>query len=148
VAAHFIQEHYTFTDGQETYSYYGWANILFLNIGYHNEHHDFPNVPWHLLPAIKLCAKESYDPLAYHGSWRSVLWTFITDKNLGPQSRVVRTPEDQKKTRKEFASSVRSAKPIETDRTSSNSNSVKPIASIESKSELHNSHIVRPVGVF
>ncbi|KAI9137787.1 fatty acid desaturase-domain-containing protein [Paraphysoderma sedebokerense] len=43
-AAHFIQEHYTFVDGQETYSYYGSLNVPFMNIGYHNEHHDFTKV--------------------------------------------------------------------------------------------------------
>lgn len=43
-AAHFIQEHYTFDDGQETYSYYGILNKFFMNIGYHNEHHDFTKV--------------------------------------------------------------------------------------------------------
>lgn len=43
-AAHFIQEHYTFDDGQETYSYYGILNVPFMNIGYHNEHHDFQKV--------------------------------------------------------------------------------------------------------
>jgi sphingolipid delta-4 desaturase len=43
-AAHFIQEHYTFEDGQETYSYYGILNGPFMNIGYHNEHHDFQKV--------------------------------------------------------------------------------------------------------
>lgn len=43
-AAHFIQEHYTYTSEQETYSYYGSLNWIFLNIGYHNEHHDFPKV--------------------------------------------------------------------------------------------------------
>lgn len=43
-AAHFIQEHYTWESGQETYSYYGDLNWLFLNIGYHNEHHDFTQV--------------------------------------------------------------------------------------------------------
>jgi sphingolipid delta-4 desaturase len=43
-AAHFIQEHFTFDDGQETYSYYGSLNKFYLNIGYHNEHHDFMHV--------------------------------------------------------------------------------------------------------
>ncbi|KAG0325190.1 Sphingolipid delta(4)-desaturase DES1 [Dissophora globulifera] len=39
-AAHFIQEHYTFDDGQETYSYYGILNKPYMNIGLHMEHHD------------------------------------------------------------------------------------------------------------
>lgn len=144
VAAHFIQEHYTFTDGQETYSYYGWSNWLFLNIGFHNEHHDFPNIPWNLLPLVKQYARESYEPLAYHGSWRAVLWNFITDKNLGPQSRVVRTPEDQKKTRKEFASSVRSGK---SEKAPKKSDVAKPIGSNEIKAVPCNSHVVPPVKV-
>lgn len=46
-AAHFIQEHYTFEDGQETYSYYGILNVPFMNIGYHNEHHDFQKVSYY-----------------------------------------------------------------------------------------------------
>ena len=89
--AHFIQEHYTTANGQETYSYYGWMNKLFLNIGYHNEHHDFPKVPWSLLPTIKAIAPEFYEPLASHDSWFGVLWRFVMDPGMGPQSRCART---------------------------------------------------------
>ncbi|CDS04226.1 hypothetical protein LRAMOSA07167 [Lichtheimia ramosa] len=89
-AAHFIQEHYTFDDGQETYSYYGVLNVPFMNIGYHNEHHDFQKIPWSKLPALKDTANEFYDSLSYHTSWVYVHWKFIFDKTMGPQSRLIR----------------------------------------------------------
>lgn len=90
VAAHFLQEHYTFSDGQETYDYYGWANTYFLNMGFHNEHHDFPAIPGTRLPFVTLIASEYYRPMKCHRSWRYVLWNFLTDSNIGPQSRCAR----------------------------------------------------------
>ncbi|KNC99292.1 uncharacterized protein SPPG_05546 [Spizellomyces punctatus DAOM BR117] len=99
-AAHFIQEHFTFDDGQETYSYYGSLNYLFMNIGYHNEHHDFTKVPWSNLRKVRDVAPEFYNTLAYHTSWVMVLVRFILSKDIGPQSRVGRDYEDHRKGRK------------------------------------------------
>ncbi|KAI8980473.1 fatty acid desaturase-domain-containing protein [Pilobolus umbonatus] len=102
-AAHFIQEHYTFGDGQETYSYYGILNIPFMNIGYHNEHHDFQMIPWSKLPNLRSLATEYYDTLAYHTSWLKVHYKFITDCTMAPQSRVVRDYTTFKKGRALFS---------------------------------------------
>ncbi|KAI5453309.1 sphingolipid delta-4 desaturase [Naganishia albida] len=75
---------------QETTSYYGWLNMLCYNVGYHNEHHDFPSIPWTRLPQLHALAHEFYDPLPAHPSWPAVTWKFITDPRIGMWSRAKR----------------------------------------------------------
>lgn len=90
LGARWIQEHYMVSPPQETYSYYGSLNKLTFNIGYHNEHHDFPGIPWSRLPKLKALAPEYYDNLYYHKSWVRLLATFFTDSNLTLFSRMER----------------------------------------------------------
>ncbi|PYH95150.1 methionine aminopeptidase [Aspergillus ellipticus CBS 707.79] len=115
-AGHFIAEHYFFskighgteslqerksksTDKPhpldslpppETYSYYGPLNFFTYNVGLHNEHHDFPAIPWTKLHELHRIASEFYEPLPCHRSWVWVTWTFILDKNVGMWCRVKR----------------------------------------------------------
>jgi sphingolipid delta-4 desaturase len=105
VAGHFIAEHYVFTNAglkskptphdpkipiPETYSYYGPLNLVTYNVGLHNEHHDFPAVPWTRLPTLHKIAKEFYQDLPYHESWIYVMWQFVWDDRVGPWCRVKR----------------------------------------------------------
>ena len=61
------------------------------NVGYHNEHHDFCNVPWSRLPALKRCAPEFYDNLAVCDSWCGVIWDYIMRQEVGPYNRMKRS---------------------------------------------------------
>ncbi len=111
-AAHFIAEHYVLVNPTpsssssqtvdakdaaieekmipETFSYYGPLNVLTYNVGLHNEHHDFPAVPWTRLPQLHDTAKEFYDVLPSHRSWVGVIWQFVLDPNVGLNCRVKR----------------------------------------------------------
>ncbi|TNE97065.1 MAG: fatty acid desaturase [Deltaproteobacteria bacterium] len=96
VGARWIQEHYIFRDGQETYSYYGPLNKLSFNLGYHNEHHDFYKIPWNNLPKLKAIAPEYYDNLYYHTSWTKLFLKFIFDPKIDLYARIVRRPLEQR----------------------------------------------------
>jgi sphingolipid delta-4 desaturase len=68
-------------------------NIPSLNVGYHNEHHDFPNIPWHNLPKLKALAPEFYDNLISYKSHTKLLLEFLFDKRYSLFSRVERIEE-------------------------------------------------------
>ena len=91
LGARWIQEHYLVHSPQETYSYYGSLNTLAFNVGYHNEHHDFPSVPWNRLPRLKRLAAAWYDSLVYHSSWTRLFFRFLFDGRLLLFSRMTRT---------------------------------------------------------
>jgi sphingolipid delta-4 desaturase len=102
-AGHFIAEHYVFEKPNkdtsnpantiplpETYSYYGPLNFFTYNVGLHNEHHDFPAVPWSRLHALNRIAHDFYKDLPQHKSWVYVMWQFIWDKDISLWCRIKR----------------------------------------------------------
>ncbi|KAI9798327.1 MAG: hypothetical protein M1833_004899 [Piccolia ochrophora] len=111
-AGHFIAEHYVLhplqnaptttsssdsaTPVPETFSYYGPLNLLTYNVGLHNEHHDFPAVPWTRLPTLHAMANEFYKDLPQHRSWVGVMWQFVWDAEVGLWCRVKRTQGGRK----------------------------------------------------
>jgi sphingolipid 4-desaturase/C4-monooxygenase len=93
MAGHFISEHYNLyddNDGQETYSYYGPLNYFAFNVGYHNEHHDFPRISGFNLPKVTAIAPEFYLHLNPHYSWTKIVYDYIMEPNCGPFKRIVR----------------------------------------------------------
>lgn len=118
-AGHFIAEHYVLNENnvqklelngdkvniakellpEETYSYYGPLNWLTWNVGYHNEHHDFPYIAWTKLPKLRQMAREYYDPLPQVNSWVGVIvWFVLNDVNL-LWNRVKRTGKEKSGTK-------------------------------------------------
>lgn len=91
LGARWVQEHYlTHNAEQETYSYYGPLNGVSFNVGFHNEHHDFPSIPWNRLPRIKSAAPQYYDTLLFHKSWTKLWLKFLFDKEISLFNRILR----------------------------------------------------------
>ncbi len=90
LGARWIQEHFLTHGDQETKSYYGVLNTVNLNVGFHNEHHDFPSVPWNKLPNIKRYASGYYDTLGSHKSYTILLLQFLFNRELSVFSRMAR----------------------------------------------------------
>ncbi|QPG74418.1 hypothetical protein FOA43_001747 [Brettanomyces nanus] len=100
-AGHFVGEHYIFDPPEhfkkfvdappaETYSYYGFLNTFVWNVGYHNEHHDFPYIPWSRLPELRREAAEFYEGLPTHESWVWTIIDFIFNYDITMYNRIKR----------------------------------------------------------
>jgi sphingolipid delta-4 desaturase len=71
-----IAEHGIEGNGKTFSNYSFWDNLFFLNIGYHDEHHTFPQVPWVYLPTVRKIAPEYFQ----NSSGRSFLgwwWNWV-----------------------------------------------------------------------
>ncbi|TCZ70522.1 fatty acid desaturase [Flaviaesturariibacter aridisoli] len=108
-----IQEHYlTHNEEQETFSYYGPLNAVAFNVGYHNEHHDFPSIPWNKLPELKQQALPFYDSLHAHRSWTKLWLRFLFSRELSLFSRVVRKNRGAVKLTDESKPDIELVKPV------------------------------------
>lgn len=69
-----------------TFSYYGWSNFFFLNVGFHNEHHDFSQVRCcpHFSTVQCLSALLAVS--------RSTLVKFVLIRRLPPYSFIILPP--------------------------------------------------------
>lgn len=89
LSGRWLQEHFSFGPEQGTFDYFGPLNKVALNIGYHNEHHDFQDIPWTRLPQLKAMAPDFYDDLTSHRSWTKLIIAFVCDPKFSLQSRSV-----------------------------------------------------------
>ena len=89
-AGHFFAEHDALhvvdATPQRTYSYYGWLNWVSWNVGFHNEHHDFPYVPGSRLPQLRRIAPDFYDDSSAH-SWTRAIVATLTDTRCRPATK-------------------------------------------------------------
>jgi len=95
MSGHFF-EHLETVLGQETYSYYGPLNWLSYNVGYHNEHHDFPRISGSRLPELKSKLPNWYDNLPHYNSWCMLIWGFVFNGNCNLYCRVLRKASESK----------------------------------------------------
>jgi sphingolipid delta-4 desaturase len=79
-----LSEHLTARRGQPSNSYYGCLNWISFGVGYHVEHHDFPNIPWRRVPKLRKIAPEFYDSLYQVPSWTGLLLSHF----FSPRHRV------------------------------------------------------------
>jgi len=74
-------DHWVSETDAYTSSYYGWFNMINFNIGYHREHHDFPNIPGRYLALVYKMAPEFYKDDRYIAkSLFSALWAILFAK--------------------------------------------------------------------
>ena len=94
LGARWIQEHYT-PEGntQESFNYEGSLNAPGLNVGLHNEHHDFPSISWNRLPELRKIAPEYYLNLHHHKSWFKLFFDFLFSSRYDLFSRIVRSKD-------------------------------------------------------
>jgi sphingolipid delta-4 desaturase len=88
--AHILQEHIAFDGGDGMASYYGPVNLISVNLGYHLEHHDLPHIAGWRLPQLRRLAPQFYTNRFRHLSRLRGLWQFVTDSNIGLDSRPIK----------------------------------------------------------
>ena len=94
LSGRWLQEHFSFGPDQITSDYVGPLNNVALNVGYHNEHHDFPEVPWSKLPELRAMAPEYYERLQAHRSWSRLVLRFILDPECSIARQHSKAPVD------------------------------------------------------